>query len=27
MLGNIFGEKYKKYALEKYKITWCDVNG
>jgi hypothetical protein len=21
MLGNIFGEKYKKYALEKYKIT------
>jgi hypothetical protein len=21
MLGNIFGEKYKKYALEKYKVT------
>jgi hypothetical protein len=23
MLGNVFGEKYKKYALEKYKVTWC----
>ena len=21
MLGNVFGEKYKKYALEKYKVT------
>jgi hypothetical protein len=21
MLGNVFGEKYRKYALEKYKVT------
>jgi hypothetical protein len=25
MLGNVFGEKYKKYALEKYKVWSFDA--